>query len=363
MLAKLAKNHKLLMCIIAAFAAVLALVAAGCGKSTESTDTAAPNVSEKAAALNGAGSTFDQPLFTQMFSEYSKIHPKVTVNYQGVGSGAGIKQLSDQTVDFGATDAPMKPEELSAAKGGAILHIPVTLGAVAVTYNVPNVEKGLKLTPQVVADIYLGKITKWNDSQIAAANKGVNLPDLAINTAHRSDGSGTTSIFTEYLSAVSSDWSSKVGNGKTVNWPNGVGGKGNAGVAAAIQQTPGTVGYVELAYAKQNDMTFAAIKNKAGKWAEPSTAGASVAAGGATIPDNLCASIVNADGDKAYPISGFSWVIVYQKQTDKDKGEAVVKLLNWMVNDGQQYSEPLDYAKLPASLVNRIDAVLKTITY
>jgi len=364
-LEKLAKERRIIAGVVIALAAALALVTAGCGGGTVKPvgQTGANQSSGSQITLNGAGSTFDLPLFSKMFSEYSKDNPNVRVNYQGVGSGAGIKQLSDETIDFGATDAPMKDEEMAAAKGGKIIHLPVTLGAVAVSYNIPNIQKGLRIAPDVLVDIFLGKITKWNDKRIVADNPGVKLPDLAINTAHRSDGSGTTDIFTSYLSSISPEWSNKVGKGKSVNWPNGVGGKGNAGVAAAVQQTPGTIGYVELAYASQNDIPYAEIKNKAGKWVSPSLEGVSAAAEGVTIPDDMRVSIVNAAGEKAYPISGFSWVIVYQKQADKAKGEALVKLLSWMINDGQKYSEPLDYAKLPKSLIEREDAMIKSITY
>lgn len=362
----IAKKSKLLIGIMGVLAAVLILAVAGCGGKTqtpnETANKAESNASDEQVTLNGAGSSFDHPLFSTMFDEYSKVKPNIRVNYQPVGSGAGIKQLSDETVDFGATDAPMKSEEEKAAKGGEVLHIPITLGAVAISYNIPDVSQSLKLTPAVLTDIFLGKITKWNDPKIAADNAGVKLPNLAINIAHRSDGSGTTDIFTDYLSKVSTEWSSKVGKGKSVNWPIGVGGKGNSGVAAAIQQTPGTIGYVELAYAKQNDMPYAQIKNKAGQWVKPSLEGASAAADGAQIPDDMKVSIVDADGEKAYPISAFSWVILYKDQSDKTKGTALVELLDWMIHDGQNNAEALDYAKLPDSLVQREEAMLKTVT-
>jgi phosphate transport system substrate-binding protein len=362
----LAKKSKFLIGIIGILAAVLVFVVAGCGNTgtkTEKGDAGSGTASEKQVTLNGSGSTFDEPLFSTMFDEYSKIHPNVRVNYQGVGSGTGIKQLSDLITDFGATDAPMKDEQKAEAKGGEVLHIPVTLGAVAIAYNIPNAPKEIKIAPDVLVDIFQGKIKNWNDPRIAADNPGVKFQDLAINIAHRSDGSGTTAIVTDYFSSVSSEWANKIGKGSTVNWPTGVGGKGNPGVAAAIQQTPGTIGYVELAYAKQNDIPYAQMKNKAGKWVSPSLEGASAAAAGAEIPDDMCVSIVNAEGDGAYPISAFSWVILYQDQKDKDKGKAVVELLKWMVHDGQDYSEDLDYAKLPDSLVERIDKMLETVTY
>lgn len=366
MLAELAKRNKILIGALTILAAIIVIAVSGCGGAgtkTEKSKAESKTAAEKPVSLNGAGSTFDQPLFSKMFDEYSKIHSNVSVNYQGVGSGAGIKQLSDLTIDFGATDAPMKDEQKAAAKGGEVLHIPVTLGAVAIAYNVPNVPKEIKIAPDVLVDIYSGKIKSWNDPRIAADNPGVKFPDLAINTAHRSDGSGTTAIVTDYLSNVSPEWAKSIGKGTTVNWPGGVGGKGNAGVAAAIQQTPGTIGYVELAYAVQNGITYAQMKNKAGKWVVPSLEGASAAAAESDIPDDMCVSIVNAPGEKTYPISAFSWVILYKDQKDKDKGEALVKLLKWMVHDGQNYSEGLDYAKLPENLVERIDKMLETVKY
>ncbi len=365
MLAKLVKRNKILIGALALLAVITIIAVSGCSGTGTKTESKTENATTagKSVSLNGAGSTFDQPLFTKMFDEYSKDNPNVQVNYQGVGSGAGIKQLSDETVDFGATDAPMKSEQKAAAKGGEVLHIPITLGAVAISYNIPNVPKEIKIAPDVLVDIYLGKIKSWNDPRIAADNPGVKFPDLAINTAHRSDGSGTTAIVTDYFSNVSSEWAKSIGKGTTVNWPGGVGGKGNPGVAAAIQQTPGTIGYVELAYAAQNNITYAQLKNKEGKWVSPSLEGASEAAAKSDIPDDMQVSVVNAPGEKTYPISAFSWVILYKDQKDKDKGEALVKLVKWMVHDGQNYSEGLDYAKLPQNMVDRIDKMLDTIKY
>lgn len=352
------KKGKLLTGILAG---VLAISLVGCGAQNPST----PAGQEKAepASLTGAGSTFVYPLLNQQIEEYRKKNPNVTINYQGVGSGAGIKQISEQTIDFGGTDGPMTDAQLKDAKGGKILHIPLTLGATAVTYNFPNAPKNLKIAPSVLADIFQGKITKWNDSRIVADNPGVTLPDLKITVAHRSDGSGTTYIFTDYLSSVSPDWSTKVGKGTSVNWPVGIGGKGSAGVAGAVQQTPGSIGYVELAYAVQNNLPYALMQNKEGKWLAPSLQGASAAAAAATIPDDMRVSIVNASGADAYPISGFSWGLVYQDQKDKAKGAALVNFMNWVIHDGQNLSEGLQYAKLPANLVTREEAMLKTVTY
>lgn len=345
--------------LIAALTGILAISLVGCGTQAQ------PQAQQTAQAvtLTGAGSSFDYPLFSSMFDQYHSKFSNITVNYQSVGSGAGIKQLSDQTIDFGASDATMTDEQAKNAKGGKIMHFPITLGAVAITYNVPNAPDHLKISSDVLAGIYLGTITKWNDPKIAADNAGVSLPDLKINVAHRSDGSGTTSIFTNYLSSVSSDWKSKVGASLSVNWPVGVGGKGSEGVTGVVSQTPGSIGYVELSYAVQNKLKVAELKNKAGKWVLPTLDGASAAASKAVVPDDMKVVIVNADGDASYPISGFSWVLVYQQQTDKTKGTELVKLLDWMIHDGQKLGPALQYAPLPANLVSREEALLKTVTY
>ncbi|TGE35194.1 phosphate ABC transporter substrate-binding protein PstS [Desulfosporosinus fructosivorans] len=348
-----AKKSKFLTGILTG---VLALSLVGCGTSTPSEEKA-----EK-VNLTGAGSTFAYPLLNQQIEEYRKNNLTIMINYQGNGSGAGIKQVSEQTIDFGATDGPMTDEQLKAAKGGKILQIPLTLGAVAVTYNIPDGPKDLKLNPSVLADIFLGTITNWNDKRIATDNPGVTLPDLKIAVARRSDGSGTTYIFSDYLSSISPDWSSKVGKGTSVNWPVGIGGKGNAGVAGAITQTPGSIGYVELAYAVQNNLSFATLQNKEGKWVAPSLKGASAAADATKIPDDMRVSLVNAPGADSYPIAGFTWALLYQDQKDKAKGAALVNFLNWSIHEGQTISEGLLYAKLPADLVTREEAILKTIT-
>jgi len=334
---------------------VLALSLVGCGASAGG-DKAKP------VNLTGAGSTFAYPLLNKQIEEYRKNNSTTMINYQGVGSGAGIKQVTEQTIDFGATDGPMTDDQLKAAKGGKILQVPLTLGAVAVTYNIPNAPKDLKLAPAVLADIFLGKITNWNDQKIAADNPGVTLPDLKIAVVRRSDGSGTTYIFSDYLSSISPDWLSKVGKGTSVNWPIGIGGKGNAGVAGAITQTPGAIGYVELAYAVQNSLSFATLQNKEAKWVAPSLKGASAAAAASKIPDDMRVSLVNAPGAETYPIAGFTWGLIYQDQKDKDKGTALVNFLNWSIHDGQALSEELLYAKLPAELVTREETMLKTIT-
>ncbi len=314
--------------------------------------------------LNGAGSTFDYPLFSKAFSEYSKLHPEVRVNYQSVGSGAGIQQLTKGTVDFGATDAPMTDQQIQDA-GGDIIHVPVTLGAVAVAYNLPGVEEGLHLTGSVLADIYLGKITTWNDPAITKVNPGRQLPNTPIAVVHRSDGSGTTDIFTTYLSAISPDWKRKVSSGTSVNWPVGIGGKGSEGVSGQVKQTPGGIGYFELAYAKQNNLTSAAIDNGSGAYLLPSSDGASACAAHAagSMPADLRVRIAGCSGQDAYPISGFSWVVLHQKQADKARGEALVNLLWWLIHDGQKDAKDLYYAPLPSSVVKLNEEKLRSVSY
>lgn len=314
--------------------------------------------------LIGAGSSFDYPLFTKMFAAYTG-STSVKVNYQSVGSGAGISQLTAKTVDFGATDAPMNEKQEGALSAPAV-HIPVTAGAVVLSYNLPGVATGLKLTPAVLADIFLGNITTWNDPKITAINKGVALPNTAIMIAHRSDGSGTTNIFTTYLGKVSSDWSTKVGAGSAVNWPTGIGGKGNEGVAGLIKQTPGAIGYIELAYAIQNAMPYAQVQNKSGNFITPSTASITAAANVA-IPADSKISLTNTDAKDGYPISGFSWVAIYKDQSYSGRSEAratnLVKLITWMIHDGQKFSAALNYAPLSPAAVKVGDAILKSVTY
>ena len=341
-------------------AGALALALAGCGTAAPGTPNAP---AAQAVTLTGAGSTFMQPLLAQQIAEYRKQNANVTINYQGVGSGAGIKQVSDNLINFGGTDAFMSDDQLAAAKGGKILQIPMTLGAEAISYNIPNAPNELKIAPTTLADIYLGKITNWNDPRIGADNAGVTLPNLKITVAHRSDGSGTTSIFTHFLSAISPEWDSKVGKGTSVNWPVGVGAKGNASVAGIVQQTPGAIGYIELAYALQNNLPHALVKNKDGKWVAPSLDSASAAAAAFQVPDDMRVNIVNAPGATAYPIAGFSWALIYQQQSDKAKGTALVNFLNWAIHDGQKLAPSMQYAPLPANLVSREEAMLKSVTY
>jgi phosphate transport system substrate-binding protein len=315
-------------------------------------------------AMIGAGSSFDNPLFSKQFSEYATTNG-LKVNYQSVGSGAGISQLTNKTVDFGASDAPMNGKQDSAISA-PVLHIPVTAGAVVVSYNLPEVKDTLKLTPAILADLFLGNIKKWNDPKIAAANPNVKLPETSVVIAHRSDGSGTSNIFTTYLSKVSTDWDSKVGKGSSVNWPVGLGGKGNEGVAGLIKQTPGAIGYVELAYAVQNGMAYAQVQNKAGNFITPSIASVTAAAN-ITLPADSKVSLTNTEAADGYPISGFSWVLIYKEQKYNDRSlersTQLLKLLSWMITDGQKFSGPLNYAPLSPAATSTAQAILKTATY
>jgi phosphate transport system substrate-binding protein len=349
-----------------AFFAFLSLTLLSCGGggggNTSGSDSTASSGSDD--ALIGAGSSFDNPLFSKMFSEYNKLNG-LKVNYQSVGSGAGISQLTSKTVDFGASDAPMNGKQDSAASA-PVLHIPVTAGAVVLSYNLPEIKDTLLLSPAVLADIFLGTITKWNDPKIAAINKGVKLPGTSILIAHRSDGSGTTNIFTTYLSKVSPDWTTRVGKGSSVNWPTGLGGKGSEGVAGLIKQTPGAIGYIEIAYAIQNSMAFAKVQNKAGSFITPSIASITAAAN-IQIPPDSKVSLTNTDAADGYPISGFSWVLIYKEQKygdrSADKTTKLLKLISWMIHDGQQYSSALNYAPLSPAAVTVGDAILKSATF
>jgi len=313
--------------------------------------------------INGAGATFPYPIYSKWFDEYAKIDPEVRFNYQSIGSGGGIKQISSRTVDFGASDGPMTDEQLKQAPA-ELLHIPTVLGAVVATYNLPGSPK-LRFAPDVVADIFLGKITKWNDSRIAATNPGVTLPDQLILVVHRSDGSGTTYIWVDYLSKVSPEWQQKVGKGTSVNWPVGLGGKGNEGVAGQVKNTPGALGYVELAYAVKNKMPVASVQNAAGKFVEPTIAGTTAAAAAAakSLPADFRVSLTNPPGEDAYPIASFTWLLVYKDQPNELKGRALVKFLWWMSHEGQKYADDLLYAPLPPPVVKQIEARIQQITY
>jgi len=314
--------------------------------------------------INGAGATFPYPLYSKWFYEYSNANPGVRFNYQSIGSGGGIKQITAGTVNFGATDAPMTEEGMKKLPG-AILHIPTALGAVVPVYNLDEVPAGLKLTSDLLAGIYLGKITRWNDPKIAELNKTVTLPNADIVVAHRSDGSGTTDIFTNYLTTVNAEWRAKVGRGPSVNWPVGIGGKGNEGVAGVVKQTPGAIGYVELAYAKQNKMKVASLRNKEGNFVSPTLEATSAAAAGMakSMPDDFRVSLVDAPGKESWPISGLTWILVYKDQTDEARGKAIVQFLKWAIRDGQKMEAALDYAPLPKAVVEKVDLALKQISF
>jgi phosphate transport system substrate-binding protein len=299
-----------------------------------------------ATQLTGAGSTFDYPFFSKAFYDYSQKHDDVSVNYQSIGSGGGIQQFIAKTVDFGATDVPASADELKLA-GAPALQIPVGLGGVAIGYNLPGIGKGLRLTRELVASIYLGEVTQWNDPAIQKINPDLKLPSIPIAVVHRSDGSGTTYIFTDFLSTVSSEWKQKVGKGKSVQWPAGIGGKGNEGVAGQVSQTPGAIGYIELAYVLQNEMTYAQIQNKAGNYVYPSVATTKAAA--ATKPDVSPSdfSIVDAGGTDSYPICGYSWALLYKNPKDAARGAQLKTVMEWLVTKGQSDAESIDYVPLP----------------
>jgi len=302
--------------------------------------------------INGAGATFPYPIYSKWFDEYAKVDPSVRFNYQSIGSGGGQKQILAQTVDFGASDGPMSDDNLAKAPG-KLLHIPTVAGADVVAYNLPG-NPALKLDADSIAGIFLGQIKKWNDPKIAALNAGVTLPDQEIVVVHRSDGSGTTYIWTDYLSKISPEWKTKVGTNTSVNWPTGIGGKGNEGVAGQIKQTPGAVGYVELIYAVQNKMPYAEIKNAAGEFVKPTLESVTAALATAEIPDDFRFSMTNAPGKDAYPIAGATWLLVYQQQKDAAKGKKLVEFLKWAAKDGEKMAKDLQYAPLPDSVQQRV---------
>jgi len=302
--------------------------------------------------LNAAGATFPYPIYSKWFDVYHAAHPNVQINYQSIGSGGGIRQLQAGTVDFGASDGPMTDEQLAASKV-KVLHFPTVLGAVVPTYNIAGVSVDLNFTQKALAGIYLGTITKWNDPEIAGANKGVNLPNTDIVVVHRSDGSGTSYIFTDFLGKASADWKAKVGTGTSVNWPVGLGGKGNEGVTGLVKQTPGAIGYIELIYAVQNNIAYGKVQNASGKFVKADLAGVTAAAAGTAkeIPEDFRVSITNAPGVTAYPISSFTWLLIPSKISDTAKRDAIKGFLTWMLTDGQGYNEGLSYAKLPKPVV------------
>ncbi|HKM84830.1 MAG TPA: phosphate ABC transporter substrate-binding protein PstS [Terriglobales bacterium] len=311
--------------------------------------------------LNGAGATFPYPMYSKWFSEYNKLHPDVQINYQSIGSGGGIRQVLNGTVDFGASDGPMTDEQLKEAKT-KILHIPTVLGADVPAYNVPGISGEIKFTPEALAGIFLGRIQNWNDPALTKVNPGVNFPNQSIIVVHRSDGSGTTYIFTDYLSKVSKDWEATVGKGTSVKWPVGLGGKGNEGVAGQIRQLQGSIGYVELIYAVENKITYGSVKNSAGNFVKASLDGVTEAAASAPkMPADFRVSITNAPGKTAYPISSFTWLLVPEQAKDPKKGKIIADFLDWMVNDGQKMTNQLSYAPLPPNVAEKVKAAIKQI--
>ena len=331
---------------------------------TSNTDSTKTATGSDDNSLLGAGSTFVYPLFSKQFSEYNKLNG-LKINYQSIGSGGGILQLINKTVDFGASDAPLNDEQTQKI-GAPVLHIPMAAGADVVSYNLPQVTDTLKLTPEVIANIFLGKITKWNDAAISKLNAGLKLPDVTIVVAHRSDGSGTSYIWTDYLSKVSEEWKTKVGKGTSVNWPVGLGGKGNEGVAGLVKQTPGAIGYIELSYAFQNKMAVAKVQNKAGNFIYPTLASIT-AAGNVPLPADAKVSITNTDAANGYPISSFTWALLYKEQNynkrSAEKAQKLLKLLWWNTHEGQQYCTPLLYAPLSPAAVTVVETLLKSATF
>ena len=317
--------------------------------------------------INGAGATFPYPMYSKWFNEYHKLHPEIQINYQSIGSGGGIKQVTEGTVDFGASDGPMNDKQLgefSQKRGSKVLHFPTVLGADVPTYNLPGVATDLNFTPAALAGIFLGKITKWNDPESVKHNPGVTLPDQDIVVVHRSDGSGTTYVWVDYLAKISAEWKSKVGVGTSVNWPVGLGGKGNEGVSGQVKQTPYSMGYVELVYAVQNKLSYGKVQNQAGKFVRADLASVTAAAAGAakSIPDDFRVSITNAMGAEVYPVTSFTWLLIPSKIADPTKRQALVDFLKWMLKDGQKLTEALSYAHLPSSVVTKEEKAISLVT-
>jgi phosphate transport system substrate-binding protein len=347
--------------VLAAAVVAVSLVGAACGGGSTAGESSSASGGPSGATvqINGAGATFPYPLYSKWFDEYGKQHPNVRINYQSIGSGGGIRQLIAETVFFGATDAPMTDEQLKAAPR-AILHFPTVLGAVVPVYNIPNVGAELKFSGPVLADIFLGKITKWNDPAIARLNQGVSLPASDITVVHRSDGSGTTYIWVDYLSKASPEWKSRVGVNTSVSWPTGVGGKGNEGVAGLVTQTPGAIGYVELIYATQNKINYGAVQNAEGRFVKASEGSVTAAAAGAAaqMPDDFRVSITNAPGAESYPISSFTWLLLYEDAKDKTQARILVDFMKWALTEGETFAAPLGYAPLPPAVITRETAAL-----
>ncbi len=313
----------------------------------------------KSVSLTGAGASFPAPLYQRWFAEYNKKNPNIKVSYQSVGSGAGVEQFSKETVDFGASDVAMKDEEIKEVERGVVL-LPMTAGSIVLAYNLPGVEE-VKLSREAYVDIFLGKIKKWNDPKIKKANPGVTLPNKEITVVHRSDGSGTTAVFTGHLSAISPEWKSKVGSSKTVEWPRGLGAKGNEGVTAQIKQNVGAIGYVEYAYAKQQKIPVATLENKSGKYIGPTSESAANTLKAVQLPANLRAFITDPEGEESYPIVTYTWIMAYEKYDDPDKVEAFKKVIKWSLNEGQETAEELGYIPLPENVVEKVEAALEKI--
>jgi phosphate transport system substrate-binding protein len=339
-------------------ALTLSLTACG-GTQAPPTAPDAGDADGKSISLTGAGASFPAPLYQSWFAEYNKQNPNVKVSYQSVGSGAGVEQFTQGTVDFGASDVAMTDEEIAAVKQGVAM-LPMTAGSIVLAYNLPDVTE-FKLSRQVYVDILLGKITKWNDPAIAKLNPDATLPDSDITVVYRSDGSGSTAVFTQHLSAISPEWKEKVGDGKTVEWAKGVGAKGNEGVTAQILQTEGSIGYIEYGYAKQQDISMASLENKAGKYIAPSTETAAQALSAVTLPENLRAFISDPEGENSYPIVTYTWILAYQNYDNADKSKALKEVLKWSLTDGQAYAEELGYIPLPANVVQKVQAKLDTV--
>jgi phosphate transport system substrate-binding protein len=327
-------------------------ILAGCGSGCGAGDTS--------VMLNGAGATFPDPLYAKWFDEFHKIHPNFQINYQPIGSGGGIRQLLAGTVDFGASDSPMTYEQLEQAKLKT-LHFPTVLGAVVPTYNVAGVTQELNFTGEALADIFAGKITKWNDPQLVEPNAGVKLPGSGIVVIHRSDGSGTSFVWTDYLSKVSAEWKKTTGAGTSVNWPAGLGAKGNEGVAGLVKQTPNSIGFVELVYAIQNQMAYGAVRNRSGKFVKADLASVTAAVAGVPMPEDFRVSITNASGENAYPVSSFTWLLIPSRIADPGKHQAIVQFLQWMLADGQKLAPALSYAPLPLAVVSKETVAISQI--
>ncbi|GAB4527814.1 MAG: phosphate ABC transporter substrate-binding protein PstS [Pleurocapsa sp.] len=353
------KSFKRQVWLAPLLAVTLSLTA--CGGSDTASDSAGEGSSSggKSVSLTGAGASFPAPLYQRWFSEYNKQNPNIQVTYQSVGSGAGVEQFIQKTVDFGASDVAMSDEEIAKVDSGVVL-LPMTAGSIVLAYNLSGVED-LKLSRQVYVDILLGKITKWNDPAIQAINPDLNLPDQDITVVYRSDGSGTTGVFTKHLSAVSPEWEQAVGSGKTVDWKTGVGAKGNEGVTAQILQTEGSIGYIEYGYAKQQDIPTATLENKAGQYVAPSSESASNALSAVTLPENLRAFITDPEGEESYPIVSYTWLLAYKNYDNPDKLQAFKDVVDWSLTDGQDYAEELGYIPLPDNVVEKVEGALATI--